>query len=73
MNLKIVAVQAALQRSLRLVQGFAERSCSEHPPLRHEQIEITIAVVVEQRDAWRNDLGKLKPAGHAVEMDEVEA
>ena len=45
---------------------------SEHLPLNEVHVEVAVVVVVEQRDARRDDLGVVEPPGHAVDMDEVE-
>src|SRR5439155_7575664 len=72
-NLEVIAVQSTLQRALRWGQRFADRPLPEHLSLRHEHIEIAVAVVVEQRDAGRYDFGKIESTGDAVEGDEIEA
>jgi hypothetical protein len=58
---------------LRRIQRVAERLFSEHLSLRHEHVQVPVAVIVEQCDAGRYDFGKIEPARHAVEVDEVEA
>src|SRR6185503_15393324 len=68
-NLEIIPVQAALERNLRRVEGFAERLLSEHLSLRHEYIEVAVVVVVEQGDAGRYDFWEMKRTSHSVEVD----
>ena len=45
----------------------------EHAALHQVDVEVAVVVVVEQRDARRHDLGLVEPAGHPVDVDEVEA
>jgi hypothetical protein len=39
------------------------------------QIDVQVAVVVEveERNAWRQDLGHVELARHAIDVDEVDA
>ena len=49
----------------RLIIGLAER-CA----LQNEDVRPPIVVVIEDRDAWANDLGEIVFAHHAVRMNE---
>jgi hypothetical protein len=69
-DFEIVAVQPVAEPSGRnWNQG---RAVAEHFPLHEIDIEITVVVVIEQRDARRHDFGLIELAGHAVEMHKVE-
>ena len=44
----------------------------ERAALHQEDIQVSVVVVVEQRDARSTDLGLIEPAGHAVDVHEGE-
>src|SRR6185503_11179465 len=45
----------------------------ERPPLHQIDVEVAVAVVVDQRTAGAGDLGHVERAGAPVEVEEVEA
>ena len=74
-DLEVVAVEAAgeRQRMLGLEHRVLEPISLEQRALAEVDVEIAVAVVVEDRDAPAQHLGEVELAHHAVEMDEVEA
>jgi hypothetical protein len=71
---QVVAEQAILQLTVRRIDRIAQRlPLPEHLSLDDVDVEIAVVVVVEQRHTGRHDLRVVELAGHAVEVDEVEA
>ncbi len=67
---EVVAVQTIAGHLGRRYQRSAS---PERRPLHEKRVQVAVVVVVEERRAWRHDLRLVKPAGHAVEVHEIEA
>ena len=75
-DLEVVAVEAVGQRPprRRRKQRIVQRPAGpEHLPLKQVDVEVAVVVEVEQGPARAEDLVEVVLAGHAVEMDEVDA
>lgn len=76
MDLQIVPEQTALERQLPLlrrdkgiVQGLAR---ADHPSLHQEDVEVPVAVVVEESHTRREMFREIVLARHAIEVNERE-
>ena len=71
MNHEVVAIQAILELLRRAACSGVPGA--EHPALDQVHVQVAVVVEVEQRRARRHDFRLVEPAGHPVEVDEVEA
>ena len=77
-NLQIVAVETIGERQRHVRGGRHQRivqrlAFSQHLALNEVGVEVAVVVHVEQRGPRRHDLAEVERAGHAVEVDEVDA
>ncbi len=70
---QIISKKTIPEWTSRRIGRVLERLLAEHRTLNQVHIEVAVVVVIEQRDAGRHDLRVVLFAGHAVEVDEVEA
>ena len=66
---EVVPIESIRQRPLR--RSEQRRPWPEPPALNEVDVEVAVVVVIEHRDAGPHDFGLIEPAGHAVEMGEL--